>query len=156
LQKWKWIVDLSDEQRRELRSLVRKGKTSARRITRARILLLADEDRPDDEVAAVLHTSRSTVERVRRRFVEHGLEAALSEWPRPGAAPKLDERGQATLIALACSNPPEGRTSWTMQLLADELIVRRVVPSISDEAVRRTLKKTGSSHGFRSIGASQK
>ena len=156
MHKWKWIVDLSDEQRRELRSLVHKGKASARRITRARILLLAAEDRADDEVAAVLHTSRSTVERVRRRFVEHGLEAALSERPRPGAAPKLDERGQATLIALACSDPPEGRVSWTMQLLADQLVVRRVVPSISDEAVRRTLKKTGSSRGFRSIGVSRR
>jgi transposase len=154
--KWKWIVDLSDAQRRELQSLVRKGKSSARRITRARILLLAAEDRSDEDVAAALHSSRSTVERVRRRFIEHGLEAALSERPRPGASPKLDERGQATLIALACSDPPEGRTSWTMQLLADELVVRRVVPSISDEAVRRTLKKTGSSRGFRSTGASRK
>ena len=156
MHKWKWIVDLNDAQRRELQSLLRKGKSSARRITRARILLLAAEDRSDDEVAAVLHSSRSTVERVRRRFVEHGLEAALSERPRPGALPKLDERGQATLIALACSDPPEGRTSWTMQLLADELVVRRVVPSISDEAVRRTLKKTDSSRGSRSIGASRR
>jgi transposase len=156
LNKWKWIVELNDEQRDELQRLLRKGKTSARRITRARILLLAAEDRPDDEVAAVLHTSRSTVERIRRRFVEHGLEAALSERPRPGAVPKLDERGQATLIALACSNPPEGRVNWTTQLLANELMVRRVVPSISDEAVRRTLKKTDSSHGFRSTGASRK
>ena len=156
MHKWRWIVELSDEQRRELRSLVRKGRASARRITRARVLLLAAEDRPDEEVAAVLDTSRSTVERIRRRFVEHGLEAALSERPRPGAVPKLDERGQATLIALACSNPPEGRISWTMQLLANELVVRRVVPSISDEAVRRTLKKTGSSPGSRSIGASRR
>ena len=153
MHKWRWVVELSDEQRRELRSLVRKGKASARRITRARVLLLAAEDRPDEEVAAVLDTSRSTVERIRRRFVEHGLEAALSERPRPGAAPKLDERGQATLIALACSNPPEGRISWTMQLLANELVVRRVVPAISDEAVRRTLKKTASNRGSRSIGA---
>ena len=156
MNKWKWIVELSDEQRDELQKLLHKGRTSARRITRARIVLLAAEDRPDDEVAAVLHTSRSTVERIRRRFVEHGLEAALSERPRPGAVPKLDERGQATLIALACSNPPEGRVSWTMQMLANELMVRRVVPSISDEAVRRTLKKTDSSHGFRSTGASRK
>jgi transposase len=156
LNKWKWIVDLSDGQRDELQKLLRKGKASARRITRARILLLAAEDRPDDEVAAVLHTSRSTVERIRRRFVEHGLEAALSERPRPGAVPKLDERGQATLIALACSDPPTGRTSWTMQLLANELMVRRVVRSISDEAVRRTLKKTDSNPGFRSTGASRK
>ena len=156
MHKWKWIVELSEEQRGDLQSLVRKGKSSARRITRARILLLAAENRSDDEVAAALHTSRSTVERIRRRFVEQGLEAALSERPRPGAVPKLDERGQATLIALACSDPPQGRASWTMQLLADALVVRRVVPSISDEAVRRTLKKTDSSHGFRSTGASRK
>lgn len=154
--KWKWIVELTDDQRRELQSLVRKGQASARRITRARILLLANDDRTDDEVAAALQTSRSTVERIRRRFVERGLDVALSERPRPGAAPKLDERGQATLIALACSNPPDGRAAWTMQLLANELVVRRVVPSISDEAVRRTLKKTDSNRGFRSTGASRK
>ncbi len=156
LNKWKWIVELSDEERGELQALLRKGKASARRLTRARILVLAAEDRTDEEVAAVLHTSRSTVERIRRRFVEQGLEAALNERPRPGPVPKLDEHGQATLIALACSNPPEGRTCWTMQLLANELVVRQVVGSISDEAVRRTLKKTGSNHGFRSIGASRR
>jgi transposase len=154
--KWKWIVDLSDDERGEVEALLRKGKASARLLTRARILLLAAEDRPDEEVASVLHTSRSTVERIRRRFVEHGLQAALHERPRPGAVPKLDERGQATLIALACSNPPEGRTCWTMQLLANELVVRQVVGAISDEAVRRTLKKTASSHGFRSTGASRR
>jgi putative transposase len=75
LNKWKWMVDLNAEQRDELQMLLLKGKASARRITRARILLLAAEDRPDDAVADVLHTSRSTVERIRRRFVEHGLEA---------------------------------------------------------------------------------
>jgi transposase len=143
LNKWKWIVDLSDEERDELHGPLRKGKASTRRLTRARILLLAADDRPDEQVASILHSSRSTVERIRRRFVEHGLEAALNERPRPGAVPKLDERGQATLIALACSNPPDGRTCWTMQLLANELVVRRVVGSISDEAVRRTLKKNG-------------
>jgi len=140
LNKRKWVVDLRDDERAELQGLLRKGKASARRLTRARVLLLAAEDRPDDDVAEVLHSSRSTVERIRRRFVEQGLDAALNERPRPGAAPKLDERGQATLIALACSNPPEGRTCRTMQLLANELVVRRVVGSISDEAVRRTLK----------------
>jgi transposase len=151
--KWKWVVDLSDDERGELQRLLRKGRASARLLTRARILLLAAEDRADEEVAAVLHSSRSTVERTRRRFVELGLAGALHEQPRPGAAPKLDERGQATLIALACSNPPEGRTCWTMQLLADELVARRVVGAISDEAVRRTLKKTASNRGSRSTGA---
>src|ERR1700694_4268653 len=79
LNKWKWIVDLTDEERGELQALLRRGKAAARRLTRARILLLAAEDRTDEEVAAVLHSSRSTVERIRRRFVEQGLEAALNE-----------------------------------------------------------------------------
>ena len=91
--------------------------------------------------------SRSLVERTRKRFVSNGLEVALWDKPRPGKRAMLDERGRGTLIALACSNPPEGRTCWTMQLLANELVVRRVVGSISDEAVRRTLKKTCSSPG---------
>ena len=149
----KWVVDLTEEERAWVAGLLRKGTTAARRLTRARILLLADEGRPDEEVAEVLHSSRSTVERTRRRFVEGGLEAALDERPRPGAIPRLDEHGQATLIALACSNPPQGRTCWTMQLLADALVGRRVVGAISDETVRLTLKKTGSSRGSRSIGA---
>ena len=156
MNKRKWVVDLSDDERAEVTALLRKGKGAARRLTRARILLLAAEGRSDQVVAEVLHSSRSTVERTRRRFVEGGLDAALDERPRPGAVPKLDERGQATLIALACSTPPAGRTCWTMQLLANELVVRRVVGAISDEAVRRTLKKTDSSRGFRTIGASRR
>jgi hypothetical protein len=87
------------------------------------------------------------------RQLLRGLEVALWDKPRRGGIPKLDERGHATLIALACANPPEGRTCWTMQLLANELVVRQVVPSISDETVRRTLKKTASSRGSRSTGA---
>lgn len=148
-----WRVDLSDEERTTLDTLLRKGRASARRLTRARVLLLAAEDRPDEEVAAVLRTSRSTVERLRKRFVQEGLEAALSERPRPGAAPVLDTKGTATLLALACSNPPEGRTCWTLQLLADALVERRVVGAISDETVRRALKKTDWHPGSASPGA---
>jgi hypothetical protein len=114
---------------------LRRGKPSARRNTRARILLLAAEDRADDEVAGPQQWSASA------GASEYALDAALIERPRPGAVPRLDERGQATLISLACGNPPEGRTSRTVQLLANELVVPRIVPSISDEAVRRTLKK---------------
>ena len=150
----RWVVGLTDDERAELLALVKKGKGAARRLTRAHILLLADEERPDEAIAAALHTDRSTVERTRRRFVEWGLEAALSERPRPGAAPALDQKGQATLLALACSNPPPGRTCWTMQLLADELVERRVVGAISDETVRRVLKKTGCRPGCASAGAS--
>ena len=152
----KWVVELTEEERALLDGLQRKGQASARRLTRARTLTLADEGWTDDAIAAALHTNRSTVERVRRRLVERGLEAALTEQSRPGATPVLDTKGQATLLALACSNPPEGRTCWTMQLLADELVERRVVGAISDETVRRTLKKTDWRPGCASSGASRR
>jgi transposase len=94
----------------------------------------------------------ATVERVRKRFVEEGLEAALNERPRPGGQRKLDGKQEAFLIALACSTPPEGRRSWTMQLLADKLVELRVIDAISDETVRRTLKKTSLNRGRKSPG----
>jgi transposase len=149
----KWVVDLSEDERSELLALIRKGTASARRLTRAHILLHADEGRTDEEIAAALHTNRSTAERTRRRFVEEGLEAALAEKPRPGPTPALDERGEAVLLALACANPPEGRAIWSMQLLADELVTRGVIGSISDETVRRTLKKRGWRPGCVNAGA---
>ena len=108
----KWVVDLSAEERVELLGLIRRGKAAARRLTRAHILLLADEGRTDEEIAAALHTNRSTAERVRQRFVEEGVQAALAERPRPGAAPVLDAHGKAVLLALACAIPPGGRTPW--------------------------------------------
>ena len=91
---------------------------------------------------------------MRHRFVEEGLEAALAERPRPGAEPVLDAHGETVLLALACANPPEGRTAWSMQLLADELVQRGVVGGISDETVRRTLKKRNWPLGCASVGAS--
>lgn len=150
----RWIVALTEEERAELLALLKRGRVAARRVARAHVLLLADEGRTDDAIAAALHVNRSTVERTRRRFVEQGLEAALSEQPRPGASPVLDERGQATLLALACSSPPEGRRAWSMQLLAEALVERRVVGAISDETVRRLLKKNGWRRGCASAGAS--
>ncbi len=152
----KWVVDLTEDERGELLGLIRKGKAAARRLTRAHILLLAHEGRTDEEIAAALHTNRSTAERARRRFVEAGLDAALSEKPRPGAAPALDERGEAVLVALACANPPQGRAAWSMKLLADELVERDVIGSISDETVRRVLKKSGWRPGCASAGASRR
>ena len=85
--------------------------------------------------------------RTRQRFVEAGLEAALTDRPRPGAAPKLTPKQQAFVVALACTKPPEGRLRWTLQLLADRLVELEVIPDISDESIRRLLKKTGSSRG---------
>ena len=118
-------------------------------MAHARILLKADAapDGPgwaDERIAEAVEPSVATVERVRRRFVEQGLEAALVRKPqdRPSRLPKLDGRAEAHLGALACSKPPEGRNEWTMQLLADELVELRIVDEISDETVRRTLRKT--------------
>jgi transposase len=138
----RYIVDLTADERAGLLALLNKGTAPARRLTRARILLRADEGGTDQEIAATLHVHPATVERTRRRFVEGGVERALSDQPRPGGRPKLDGKAEAHLVALACSTPPEGRTRWTMQLLADRLVELRMVEQISDETVRRTLKKT--------------
>ena len=151
-----WLVDLTEEERFELEALTRRGRAPARKVAHARVLLLASEGLTDPEIAAATGRSRSLVERTRKRFVLNGLEVALWDKPRAGGTPKLDDRGRATLIALACANPPDGRACWTMQLLANELVTRQVVGSISDETVRRELKKTASSRGSRSSGASQK
>ncbi len=148
----KYIVNLADDERAQLLALTKRGKVSARRLSRAHILLQADTGLSDDAIAQALHIGTATVERIRKRFVEDGLEAALSEQPRPGGQRKLDGQQEAFLIALACSTPPEGRACWTMQLLADRLVALRVVEAISDETVRRTLKKTSSSRGRRTPG----
>jgi transposase len=120
---------------------------SARKLTRAHVLLQADAGATDNAIAAALSIGTATVERLRKRFVEEGLEAALTERPRPGSQRKLAGKQEAFLIALACSTPPEERQCWTMQLLADKLVELQVVEAISDETVRRTLKKTRSNPG---------
>lgn len=148
------VVRLAQEEQDRLRTLTRKGQVNARMLRRAHILLLTDEGRKDEEIAAALHCSVTTIERTRKRFVQAGLDAALTENPRPGAKPILDSRAESYLVALACSDAPEGRQTWTMQLLADRLVELEVVPAISDETVRRTLKKTTSSPGRRSSGVS--
>ncbi len=152
----KYVVDLTADERAELKRLLSGGQARVRRMNRARILLLADEDATDKAIAAALHLGKSTVERTRQRFVEGGLDRALHDRPRPGKARLLDGKQEAFLIALACSDPPEGRVRWTMQLLADRLIELRVVESITDETVRRLLKKTTSSPGRRKSGASRR
>lgn len=137
-----YVIDLKAEEREQLQQLIRKGKTSARSITRARILLLAEAGQSNQAIVTALQTSLSTVKRVRRRFVEGGIEEALYDRPRPGVTRKLDGRQEALLVALACSEPPEERVCWTMQLLADRLVELGEVETISDETVRRVLKKT--------------
>jgi transposase len=142
-----YVVDLSKEEKEQLEELTTKGQSPARKIKRAHILLLANKGLKDKEIARALDAAVTTVERIRKRLVEEGLEAAISERPRPGAKRSLDGHQEAYLLALACSNPPEGRESWTMQLLADRLVEVRVVEQISDETVRRTLKRGNSSRG---------
>ena len=142
-----YVVDLTEEERTFLLDFINRGTQSARKLRRARTLLLADEGKTDREIAEALHTSRPTVQRTRRRFVEGGLARALNEDPRPGAGKKLDAKGEAVLEALARSEPPEGRKRWTLQLLADRLVELKVVDSISDETVRQALKKSGLSLG---------
>ena len=142
-----YIVDLTKEERTHLLDFIKSGKHSARKLNRARILLLADEGRTDAEIAEALHTGTATVQRTRLRFVEGNLEGALNERPRPGGQKKLDEKGEAILETLAHSKPPEGRKRWTLQLLADRLVQLKVVDSISYETVRQEVKKSGLSLG---------
>jgi transposase len=150
----KYVVTLTAEERHSLHRLTAAGKASARKVTQARILLKADQadggpSWPDERIAEAFEVGLSTIARLRQRFVEQGVEAALSRQPqkRPSRTRKLDGRAEARLIALACSAPPEGRREWTMRLLADRLVELEVVESICDETVRRVLKKTNLSRG---------
>jgi len=148
--KKKYIVDLTSEEREELEALISSGVAPARKLTRARILLKADEGWTDKAISEALDVGTATVERVRKRFVEWGgIKAIERRKPRRQYERKLDGDAEARLITLACSEPPEGRTRWTLQLLADKLVTLEAVDidSISYETVRRVLKKTGLSLG---------
>ena len=143
----KYRVKLSVEERQELKAMVTSGRAVAYRQTHARILLLSDEGQgdgvmKDGDIARSLQVGRATVERVRRRCVAEGLERALGRKEQLNRRQKrLDGQGEAHLIALACGEPPEGRAGWTLKLLADRLVEREIVESISPETVRQTLKK---------------
>ena len=136
-----YIVDLTDDERKTLKRLLKSGTHSARKLNRARILLLADEGKTDPEIADALHTGIATVQRIRKRFVEGNLEGALNERPRVGGTKKLNQKGEAVLETLAHSKPPDGRKRWTLHLLADRLVELKVVESISHETVRKEVKK---------------
>ena len=147
-------VTLTADERAELEGLIRRGTGAAQRLTRARILLKADQGPdgpawPDERVADALDVAVRTVGNVRQRFVEEGLEAALArkKQAEPSRERKLDGAAEARLIAVACSAPPEGQKRWTMKLLADKLVELEVVDAVSNETVRRCLQKTRSSRG---------
>jgi transposase len=146
----KYRVFLNGKKRSNLNRLVSAGTHKARTITRARILILADESpqgisrgmgKTDKEIMGVLGVSGGTVASTRQKYVEEGIEGALNEKLRPGRPPKLTGRDEAKLAVIACSEPPEGRARWSVRLLTDKLIELDIVDSISREAVRQYIKK---------------
>ena len=141
----KYKVKLAESERSRLHEVSHRGKPSVRTVKRALALLKADEGLRDREIAGVLLVNAATVARVRKRFVEEGLEAAINDRPRPGRERKLDGKQEAHLVAIACSSPPEGHVSWTLHLLADKVVEMEFAGSISLETVRQILKKTNSS-----------
>jgi transposase len=151
--KQKYVVLLSAGEREQLQQLLTAGTAPARKLTHARILLKADRSPTgpgwvDERIAEAVEVSQPTISRVRKQYVEQGLEAALNRRaPRRDYVRKLDGAGEAQLIALACSQPPAGRAEWTLRLLADRLVELAVVEALSYQTVRRTLKKTHSSRG---------
>ncbi len=149
----RYVVRLEEEERDQLERLVRGGSSPARKVARARILLKANAGWGVERIVEALDTSAGTVCRTKRRYLEGGLKRALEEDPRPGQPAKLDERGEAHLIALACSEAPQGHDHWTLRLLASRVVELGLVPSMSHEGIRKRLKKTASSRGRRRSGA---
>src|SRR5512143_3853652 len=143
----KYLVDLTAEEQGYLLDVIRKGKTTARRVARAHVLLRAAEGAADEEIAETLHLGLSTVHRTRQRFVDEGLMAALRERPRSGSPPVLTGKQAAFLVALACIPAPAGRQRWTMNLLADRFVELRQIDTLSQNTVGRVLKKTTSNLG---------
>ena len=149
----RYRVTLTESEQDDLRKLVSVGKAAARKLVRARVLLLADQSpsgsaKSDPEIVEALGCGRTSVERIRKQFVEEGLDAVLNQQPSLRVYErKLDGKAEAHLIALACGAPPEGRSRWTLRLLSDQMVVLEYVESISYETVRQTLKKTNSSRG---------
>jgi transposase len=148
----KYRVTLEAAEREQLRQLLSRGKADVRRLKHAQILLAADESdntpgQTDDSISDAVGVGRATVERVRRRFVEEGLELSLSPYRTPKRiyTTKLDGKAEAHLIAIACSSPPEGQSRWTLSLLALQMVELKHVDSLSRETVRQTLKKMNSS-----------
>ncbi len=152
----KYVVTLSNDERQQISDLITKGRNRARVFMRARILLDADEGLKDEEIATRHHCGLSTVQRTRQRYVLEGLEGALYDKAKSGAPEKLSGKAKAHLVALACSEPPEGRSVWTLQLLGDQLVTLGLADSIAPNSVRRYLKKTSVNRGSISSGVSGK
>ena len=151
---YKYRVELTESQKRRLNEVAHGGESSARTVKRALALLKADEGQSDGRIAEALSISRRTVVRIRKHFCEEGLERALVELARPGQKRKQDERAEAHLMAIACSDPPKGHAHWTLKLLADKVVELGYVESIARETVRQSLKKTNFGRGRTRRGAS--
>ena len=158
----KYVVRLSTEEREQLDAMIRKGKSSAQRLMKARILLKADvsedgEGWSDSEIVEALGTSLTTVYRTRQQLVEEGLEAVLNRKKpsRTSVLPIFDGEKEAKLIALACSKPPEGRSRWTLRMLENKVVELDIVERASDSTIGRVLKKLNSSHISKRNGSSR-
>jgi len=154
----KYVVSLAPEERVELQQLINQGKAAARRLAHVRLLLLADrDDCLDEEIVSALGVSLRTVERVRKRLVTEGLDAAIDHRPQPPRPDKIKIRGdlEQRLIELACADPPRGRCRWTLRLLANEMVVLGLTKALSTETVRQALKKTTSIRGSSKDGVSR-
>ena len=144
----KYVVNLSRAETDELREVIASEAPRSRRVKHAKILLESEHGYSAAKVADWVGVGHSTVERTRQRYAEGGLEASLNDKPRPGGAPKLDGKQQAFVIALACSDTPDGQERWSMQMLADKIVELEVVTEpVSHDTIRRVLKKTNSNHG---------
>ena len=128
-----------------MQKIVKSGEDKARKITRCRILLLADQGRTDQEISGALNVCLATIFNIRRRHCQEGLERAISEGARSGQPPKFKGKSLAKITAIACSKPPEGRAKWSLRLLADRVIELDIVETISHVSIRNILKKTNSS-----------
>ncbi len=148
-----FVVNLTKEDREYLSQFIHRGKASARSQTHARVLLMADEGYANKEIAEILKITRPTVNRIRKRYFQEGLDSSINDKPRSGAPPKIDGTIEAQVTLLACTEPPEGRSTWTMQLLADKIVELDVIESISAMSVQRILKKAKPSLGRKFDGA---
>jgi transposase len=140
-------VHLLEVERKKLLAIISRGRNKAVVIQRAHILLKVDEGKPDAEISQLLYVSDQTIRRTRIRFAQDGLQAALEDKPHPAPGSELDEKQEARVIALACSEPPAGRARWTLELLTQEALKDGIVAHISPETVRLLLKKTNSNPG---------
>ena len=150
------VVRLTDEQRTDLTQRLERNPLTGRQRRRHQILLLADQGLTDAQIVQATGAGLATVERLRKRYAREGLEVALAEKPRPGAPAKLDGKQEALIIALACSDAPQGHAQWSARLRASRAVAREIVEAVSESTVRRLLKKTRSSRGRSGRGASRK